>query len=159
MSRFNYNEDDDRWGLWEQIRYRSIQGRPGKAMLLSLERALKLLPIKSLVEGLLCNGEGVCAIGAMGYRKFIDEGMEPKKAWNKMKKLSYSKPIIDDDSGHLTLEFAVNELGMTRALACIIADKNDSIFYYYKDSNEETGKRRYNRMLSWVKTELGRSSL
>ena len=94
MSRFNDGDDydlSDEWavlayGRWMGRRKVVLNGRPGKAALIQLEAALEALPHKRLIEGGLCDGTGVCAVGAWLYRHYVDEdGLTPKAAWRNSK--------------------------------------------------------------------------
>jgi len=154
MSRFSDLDTYDdlesllAWGRWEGRRKAVLNGKPGKAALADLHRALLAMPHKRLIEGTLCDGTGVCAMGAWIYRHRVGEGMSPRDAWTAMKK---GRPHFDkeydlelDD----TIEAGVKVLGITRTLAELVAYEND------EGSPWATPEERYERVLRWVERHM-----
>ena len=143
MSRFQDDTSDDplAWGRWAAREKAVLNGKPGQASLAQLEQALLELPDKQLGSGLLCDGEVVCAIGALGYRHLREQGMSRREAWAKLERCSDT----DDDTEGATIKFAVKQLGWTETLAILVSQANDDLNFF------ETPKQRYARMLRWVR--------
>lgn len=153
MSRFGDGECDDNlaYGRWEARRKAVFSGRPGYRELKRLEAALLALPHKRLIEGMLCDGKGVCAIGALGYQELRQQGLPPKEAWRALRRMSWG---LDAPNGDLSVDtgtkwFAVDRLGWTETLAVEVATENDEYHYCYP-----TPEQRYDRMLRWVRARL-----
>lgn len=155
MSRF-YDDDDGSiearlaYGRWRGRCAVVLRGKPGKAALKDLERALLLMPHKRLIEGDLCDGNGVCANGAWVYRHYVDQGVSPREAWRRLKKEGRSKDDLFRSGADLerTVKIASENLGITRTLAEIVAWVNDDKTW------APTPEVRYARVLKWVQQHL-----
>ena len=146
-SRFTYDTfgDDEpnlSEGRWIARVKAVMKGKPGKRSFGQLVRALLTLPQKRLIAGSLCDGTGVCAIGALGYRHYVDQGMTPQSAWKKMRGAARCGDFSD---GPGIDEFGRDELGLTETLAWLIAEKNDEQW------GHETPEYRYRVMLDWAR--------
>jgi hypothetical protein len=81
MSRHGYSdeccEDNTIW-LYRQAVDRAIAGKRGQAFLRELVVSLDALPIKRLTVGALVDGDGYCALGAVGRHREMAmvEGVE-----------------------------------------------------------------------------------
>ena len=116
-------------------------------MLRKLRQALLRLPRPELIRGALCDGEGVCATGALLYRELVDGGMEPKAAWRKIQGLGQTAGEYGDQAEE-ELEQARSLLGMTPTLAWEVAAHNDDD--YVVTTLPETSGQRYGRMMRWL---------
>lgn len=171
--RINYSDDEDfpgQFQLYQANCDRSMKSKAGRAALLRLEAALIAMPEKSLRSGkLVANDGSVCAIGALARA----EGKLPKP-----------EPIVgdfEDDDVDDTSEFAEEQLGFPRLVAWKVVEQNDIMndtvwelahgplnrheaVYRGPDGNARgiafirpvTGEERYERVLGWVKSQLGR---
>ena len=151
MSRFSEVEWDDlesllAYGRWMGRRKAVLNGRPGKIALRDLERVLILMPHKRLITGALCDGTGVCANGAWLYRHYIESGISPRAAWQKLKSSGKDRDFGngDNDEFNRTTSMTVTALGITETLAIIIAFINDEEVYAI------TPEDRYTQVLSKV---------
>ena len=137
MTRFSDGDDPGdlesllAQGRWMGSRKAVLNGRPGKAALADLERALLAMPHKRLIEGSLCDGTGVCANGAWLYRHYVDGGLSPREAWRKLKSEGKSRGFWDTEGAELdrTVAMTVKELGVTQTLAEVVAFINDEEAY------------------------------
>jgi hypothetical protein len=154
VSRY-YNEDCDwdpgRQALWDNAVNRATYSKRGQAALKELEQALLALPEKKLIDGLLCDGVGVCAVGALAAYREVKGG----KTWDQAF-------AILDESGHYDIEdgeeasldetayFARDKLKMALSLAWEVAFNNDHGY----GSMAKTDEERYERMLTWVRARI-----
>ncbi len=165
MSRFNNDyildskEDYWAWICWEGRRKKVLNGKPGKAALQDLERALLAMPHKRLIEGTLCDGKtGVCAMGAWLYRRYVDEGMRPRDAWRKLQVEGRAKGphdywLIENDTFgeyQRTIDIGSRDLGITKTLAEIVAYINDEEVFSFLPS-EMIPEKRYDEVLRRVR--------
>ena len=132
---------------WAWIRFRgqvasAIRGRRGQATLKQAAEAMERLPRRQLITGELCDGTGVCVVGAVIYDDFKSKGLSPKAAWNKLRGLSRK---IGRDAYEIE-EYAVKELGFTRALANEVQFENDEGAGFGLDPRAS-----YSGMLGWLR--------
>ena len=157
MSRFNMDGCDSQeamwaWIRWEGRRKKVLNGKPGKAALQDLERALLVMPHKRLIEGALCDGKtGVCAMGAWLYRRYVDQGMRPRDAWRKLQVEGIPKggQWFDDGVGEelqRSIDLGARDLGITKTLAEIVAYTNDEDVSWHL-----TPEKRYEEVLRRVR--------
>ena len=156
MSRFTEWENYDvesllAEGRWIARRNKVLGGRPGQAALRELERALVNLPHKQLIEGSICDGTGVCGVGAMAYQHYRDQGMSPKTAWKEIQKRP--KFFVRGEELDYTQDFAVKVLGWTQTLAEVVAWMNDEASWRL------TPERRYRYVLEWTRQHMGREEI
>ena len=166
-TRFNYGDgydDEDailQFGRWVGRRKKVLTGRPGIESLKELETSLLGLNPPRLISGSLCDGTGVCAVGAWVYRHWVDvDGMTPKKAWKRLRserKRAASQwdqgdswEWREEDELGRTIDIGVSELGVTRTLAEVIAAMNDEHWFNI------TPEQRYTRLLQWVRDRIAR---
>ena len=165
-TRFNYDGGGDeeailRFGRWVCHRKNALTGKPGIESLKELETSLLGLNPPRLISGSLCDGTGVCAMGAWTYRHWVDvDGMTPKAAWKRLRSErkraasqwdqgdSWEWP--DENELDRTIDIGVSELGITRTLAEAIAAMNDE--EWFNISPEE----RYRRILQWVRDRIAK---
>lgn len=156
-SRFNYDSGD-----WEEANYylwaanvrRAIEGRRGQLALRELEAALLALPEKRLISGALCHEGQVCALGALGVYKRMQQGAtrEEALAWVWEHTPHYSDGEIMEYTAVDTADFGKAHLGLTYVLAWHIAQENDEHDAF---TGPQTPEQRYEWMLRWVRRELG----
>jgi hypothetical protein len=158
MSRFSGAEDsyDNAGYLWEKTVELALRGKKGRVALEELRAALLALPRKRLVTGTLCNDAAdVCALGALGVYRRVQLGDHPAEAyqfvWDHQPKYSDGE-LIDDDLWS-TMDFAQQELGLTRALADAVSYQNDEGIYAARP------EWLYDRMLEWVEMRLRQPAL
>lgn len=163
MSRFTWMDDggDEEsilaMGRWIARRNKVLGGKPGKEALAELREALLAMPHKRLIEGALCDGTAVCVVGGWIYRRWVDAGMAPRKAWKALQSIGKGRRAGTYqywDNGSYeewdrTIEMGHQELGITRTLAEVVSYVND----------EEQGYRctpevRYAKVLQWVEEQL-----
>jgi len=156
VSRFNEDGWDDEdsvlaYGRYLARRKSVLNGRPGRQALRELERALVLMGHKRLIEGSLCNGSDVCVMGAWLYRRYVDDGATPRAVWAR---LQDGKGIYHDDDSweelERTMTKAVDDLGITRTLAEVMASVNDEEVGW----RAQTPERRYDLILDWVRQHM-----
>lgn len=130
MSRSGYSEDfDDNWMLiiWRGAVASAINGKRGQAFLKDLLNAMDAMPEKKLIaDELECEG-AVCAIGALGRSRGLD-----------MSKLD------PEDIDTVAAAF-----GISGALAKETVWMNDD-----GGSYKETSEQRFERMRSWVASQI-----
>jgi len=144
-------------GRWMGRRKKVLNGKPGKEALANLHEALLAMPHKRLIEGSLCDGSGVCAVGAWIYRRWVDAGMAPRKAWKALQSIGKGKEAGDYDywengayeEWSRTIDIAHQELDITRTLAEVVSEVNDEGRGYGC-----TPEVRYDRVLEWVRNHL-----
>jgi hypothetical protein len=125
MSRAQYSEDIDGWGLirWRGAVAKAIKGKRGQAFLREMLIALDALPDKRLIAHELEKDGEVCAIGSVGKARGID--------------LSTVDP---EDYGGVAATF-----GVSQALVREIEFVNDDWLGY-----RETPEQRFQLVRSWV---------
>lgn len=131
MSRSGYSDDYDQWSL---IRYRgavasATRGKRGQAFFTELLAALEAMPDKRLISQEIVAPYGeVCALGALGRARALDmSGLDPEDA-----------------------ETVAGTFGIADALAREVVFMNDEGFWGV------TPEQRYEKMLGWVKSCLGK---
>lgn len=151
MSR-SVNESDEwteaRQCLWDNAVSRATYSKRGQKVLQEIEAALLALPEKRLIEGLLCDGTGVCAVGALAAHRKVLAGSTWQEAFTV---LDESGDYDEDDYGNSvddTARFAEEKLKMAFSLAWDLAYDNDH--RYGALSPEE----RYTRVLAWVRGRI-----
>ncbi len=164
MSRFAWMDggdgDDDTnlaMGRWMGRRKKVLEGKPGKEALADLREALLAMPHKRLIEGELCDGSDVCVIGAWIYRRWVDSGTTPRKAWKALRSIGKGKEAGEYaywDNGSYeewsrTIDIGHQELGITRTLAEVASEVNDEGAGYGC-----TPEVRYDKVLAWVEKRL-----
>ena len=129
MSRSDYCDDGDQWGLirWRGAVNSAIKGRRGQAFLEELLAALDALPEKKLIAEDLEREGAVCAIGAVGKARGMD--------------MSALDPGNSDR--------VASVFGIAPAMAREIVYVNDE-WGSYKQTPEE----RWARMRKWAKDEI-----
>lgn len=154
MSRFDYDGyDDDDWGLqlgrWSARVKAVLGGRPAQAAFKELEAALLAMPEKRLIEGAICDGSGTCAIGEMAVHRRVMAGEDRASVLESLApEVDEYGPILDDESGDDTAEFAVANLGITYTLGWLIAEANDEIFGGLSPED------RWQHMLDWTRRHI-----
>ncbi len=165
MSRFSWQDAfaDDKdanlgWGRWTVRRNKVLNGKPGKLALAELEKALVAMPHKRLIEGALCDGSGVCVVGAWIYRRWVDVlGWTPAKAWKTLQNIGKGKEAgtyqywerSSFEEWDRTVEMGYQELGITRTLVEVVSYVNDE-----EEGYRCTPEVRYDRVLAWVREQL-----
>jgi hypothetical protein len=148
MGRFDnyddYEYEDWQPALWEGRVSKVMGGRPALQSFRELEQALLWLPRPALIEGTVCDGENVCAVGAFALHKRVMAG-EPTQDVLDSLKYSYGE---DDpvDTAHLGQKH-----GMTYTLAWLIGEENDG--YHIK---KMTPEERYTAVLEWTRKHIAR---
>jgi hypothetical protein len=158
--RLNYADEEDRPGqfaLWDANVRRSLKGKAGQKALRELRDALLALPEKRLIANLLTDDRGdVCAVGAYAKAKGLD----------------ISKFDREDESDDVGVA-----AGMPRLVAWSVVAQNDihndvvwEVAYgperryhgAYKGGvaliRDMTPEERYERVLAWVRTQLGETA-
>jgi hypothetical protein len=78
VSRFgDYDGEEDynnSAALWWANVERQFAGRKGRDLLWELIAALEAMPVKQLVHGVLCDGQNVCAVGAVMVARRVRAG-------------------------------------------------------------------------------------
>jgi hypothetical protein len=135
--RINITDEEDfpgQFGLWQANCDRSIQGKPGQAVLRELETALLALSEKRLIADELEDADGeVCAIGALVRHRGVEIKSDPEE-----------------------MEEVGVELGMPRLVAWKVVQVNDDIDYRYVGDKrvDYTPEERYEKMLAWTQKQL-----
>lgn len=125
MSESEYS--DAHLGLYHANVERAIRGKRGQEFLRELKAALESLPKKALISGFMEHDDMVCALGAVGKAR----GMNDLERFN--------------DSGTYALS---KSLGITQTLATVIIYQND---YCAKMMMPNV---RYDAMLYWVERNI-----
>jgi len=159
MSRFSWMDnggDEDSnlaTGRWIARKNKVLGGSPGKKALAELEKALGAMPHKRLIEGTLCDGSSVCVVGGWIYRRWVDAGMAPRKAWKALQTIGKTRAAgykywehSSYEEWDRTIEMGHQELGITRTLAEVVSFVNDE-----EEGYRCTPEIRYQRVLAWVK--------
>lgn len=151
MSRITYNDDGSGWSWirWAGAAKQALHSKRGKAALQELREALLRLPTKALITDRLCDGKGVCVLGALAYRRAVDQGVEPREIWKSLQKPGAA---VDADAKGLAT-WAVKNLSMTFTLAWELMEKNDERF------GSITPEERYTAMLNWVEGTLAEPAI
>ena len=159
MSRIIDGEADDlesllAMGRMEGCLKMALNSKRGRADLRRIKAALEKMPRKELIEGRLCDGRGVCALGAASYRSMVDRGIAPKEAWKTLRRVGATKDfelreyeIID-----ATVRTAVDELKITDTLARAVMWENDG---WPKESPSD----RYASVMRWIDEYLSKPLL
>lgn len=145
-SRFYASDDWDddavlRYGRWIARTKAVVNGRPAQQFFKELEVALLALPRKRLIAGSLCNGEDVCALGAL----FTNRGEPVDELELTQRCLNENDSYYLDDA---TARYSSAVLGMTYTLAWMIAEANDETY------RGLTPENRYHAMLQWARSHL-----
>lgn len=129
MSRSGYSDDCYGWDLirWRGAVTSAMFGRRGQKFFREMLIALDALEEKRLISEELANGQGVCAIGAVGEARGLD--MSKIDPW---------------DRSQVSESF-----GIAPALAAEIAFMNDEGTY-----RVETPETRFARMRAWVVAQI-----
>lgn len=133
----------------------ALRSKRGRKALEELRDALLRLPHKRLIEGELCDGEGVCALGAYLYRKKVDAGQAPILVWKELQQESHKAKAHywgDSPDPRKLAEYAAKELGVAPALAIAIQVENDI------DWGGSTPEQRYEGLLQWVEKKIGEAA-
>ncbi len=156
------NWDDDgatlAMGRWIAREKSVTNGRPAYEALKEFRTVLLNMEHKRLITGSLCDGTGVCAIGAWVYQQYRDQGMQPKQAWKKLK----SQAGIADEGTYeqwdATLSVGSDVLAITKTLAEMISYQNDDEFRIVNNKFVTlTEELRHKRMLDWVERKIRNS--
>lgn len=154
MGRFNYDEDygDDwalRMGRWNARVKAVLRGRPAQAAFKELETALLAMPDKRLIEGAICDGAATCAVGEMVVHRRVMAGEDREAVLASLApEVDEYGPILDDESGDETAEFAAKNLGITVTLGWLIAEANDETF------GGLSPEERWQKMLTWTRRHI-----
>lgn len=144
MSRVHYN--DGYWepdanlvyGRWEGRVKAVLRGKPAQRHFLELEAALLALPRKRLLADTLCDGQDVCALGAIAtYR---GEPVDELAVESRMQE--------EEGDTDAMVNLGQSWFGMTETLAWLIVDANDSRYAGL------THEARYEAMLRWVRSHV-----
>lgn len=141
--------DNARQCLWDNAVRRATYSKRGQTVLREIEAALLALPEKRLIEGLLCDGTGVCAVGALAAYRQVQQGQTWPEAFAVLDESGDYDPD-DDDSSSVddTARFAEKRLKMAFSLAWDLAFDND---HRYGGLAPED---RYERVLKWVRGRI-----
>lgn len=141
MGRFDDYDNDGvmPYELWKANLHRALTGKRGQKALADLEAALLALPDKRLIEGALCEGGEVCAVGALGAHRLVKKG----KTWAE----AFAELDGEAETDYETVWFG-EKLGLTGTLTWEIAHRNDETF------GTLPPEVRYERMLAWVRQHL-----
>lgn len=158
MSRFNSDEYDpdfpNQGDLWEANWRRHKEGARGQKALRDLRDALVALPEKRLIEQRLADESGcVCTVGALALHRRISQGESRDSVLSDLA----AKIVPDERWGEIdawTAEELTMEVGMAsglkRVMAVNLSYQNDL------DEGSETPEQRYERVLAWVESGLGK---
>lgn len=166
MSRINEDwepdcvEDELRaWAFQGNCR-RALAGKKGRKFLQELEAALLALPMKRLAHGVIASSEeeripekvlvatgDVCALGAVAAAREEAAGVPRIEALSKLAK----KFDPEEDEWAQTTE-AAHHLKICHPLAYEIVFENDR-------ARRETPEQRYERVLAWVREQLGKAKV
>ena len=140
MSRFDNYGCDDEHGIpdefWYQALGRHLNGPQGQANLRRIRAALDALPEKVLISGTFCDGERVCAVGALVAYARAREG----QTWHQV-----LAELPWDDDGYLLETVRQGKLaGLPRTLAEELANLNDEWWGHL------TPEQRWERARKWV---------
>jgi len=153
MSRFFddcYDEDfPNQAALYEANTERALKGKRGQAFLREMEAALLALPRKRLIEGNICMGGEVCAIGALALKRLVDGGksLEAALAW-----LEERAPHNSD--AHETADFAERHFKVLERFSFKMAYVNDEHGY-----TNDTPEQRYDTVLGWVRENIDKARI
>ncbi len=163
MSRFSefdgYDDVDSLlvMGRWIRGRQQVLNGKPGRAALKDLERALVMMPHKRLAEGTMGDGKGVCAMGAWLYRRYVDQGLTPKQAWYKVKREDRKRHNwpweSNDGERNRTITVGSRDLGITKTLAEVVSFINDEEVF------ATSPEGRYEQVLRLVRSYIADGTL
>lgn len=128
MSRSGYSDDLDQWDLirWRGAVTSAIRGARGQAFMREMLAALDAMPEKRLIRHELENGGGVCALGAVGRARGIDQ------------------TTLDPENQRQIAE----AFGIARAMTCEIVFENDEVGW------QETPEQRWMRVRAWVAAQV-----
>lgn len=172
MSRINYSEDETypgQFNIWQANCRRSLQGRKGQKALLELEAALVAMPDKRLYAEVLVEPTGeLCAIGALMVERKVADGLSRDEA------VAVCADVDPDDT-----EGAAIRAGFPHLVAWKVFEMNDITLDTRRLTLEGpttqfgymgigggcgsirvpyTPEERYELMLSWVRSELGKAA-
>lgn len=158
MSRISWMEDGDlddefailSWGRWIARTNKVRKGKPAYDALKEFEQILLNMQHKQLIEGALCDGTGVCAMGAWVYQKYRDDGLTPKQAWKQLKKASGRSGEDSYTTWLATVETGETQLGITKTLAEMVSTRNDEFWH-------KSPEGRYHDVLMWVQQTIRNS--
>lgn len=141
--------DEGRQALWDNAVRRATYGKRGQAVLRELESALLALPEPKLIEGLICDGTGVCAVGAIAAYRKVQGGLSWDEAFKALDE-SGDYDTEDGDCGSLdeTARYARDDLKMAFSLAWDMAFTNDELLEGFAP------EARHERVLAWVRARI-----
>lgn len=163
MARNDGSDYDGEWpyldmGRWEVNSRRVLTSKRGQAALRELEQALLALPEPRLIDDMISDGHGVCAIGALAAYKQVQKGKEWGEAIQNLYREYHAPPAHYPPDAEpfkvglsTTAEVGADECGLTYTLAWVLAEMND--YEFMGKSPEE----RYTALLAWVRQQLGAS--
>lgn len=128
-------------GLWYSNFRRTLKSQRGQKILRELEAALLALPEHRLIEGDVCDGKDVCAVGALGVARRVQAGASIEQA------LEFVRGYAGESSIFGTAYYG-RDLGMAWTMAWEIAVKND------EDFGHLTPEQRWEAMLAWVRSQI-----
>jgi len=149
MSRIDYSDDDQMIWLWMGTAKRAIEGKRGQKVLRELKASLEALPEKKLIYGQVCNGEGVCAVGALAMNRLMQIGKSREEAMAILQK-KYPAEEWEDAP-----ERTGKDLFITRTLCWEIMEKNEG---HRMSGSKVTDEDRYNYVLDWVNKHIKEAS-
>lgn len=140
---------ESRQALWDNAIHRATYSKRGQAVLRELEVALLALPEPRLIEGLLCDGTGVCMVGAIAAYRKVQSGI----SWEDAFKLLDESGVYDVENGDfgsidLTARYGEHDLKMAFSLAWDMAFTNDEMLGHM------TPEKRHERAVAWVRARL-----
>ena len=122
MSRIEYSDSmsDQQVALQMGRDKHTVRGKVSQAFLAELEQYLLRMNPKRLISGVLCNEDGeVCALGLVAKHRLLQQGFTHAGTM-----VALTLPD-DDDDDYSTLNYAVDELGISRTLAWLVMEAND----------------------------------
>ncbi len=134
MSRSGYNDDfDSNWTLiiWRGAVAKATKGKRGQQLLRDLLAALDAMPSKRLIRNELLEDGEVCALGALGLARGMDQQLTE----------------LDPDEP----EEIAKVFGVAPALVREIEFENDEGDWQWP---QETPEQRWSRMRKWVDGQI-----
>lgn len=147
MSRFcdDYDDEDfpNQAQLWRANTDRALAGKKGQAFLKEMEGALLSLPRPRLIEGYICKGGDVCAMGALALKR-------QRKAGDSISAALYwlEKDAPGEDDVDATASYMSRNYGVLRRLSFELAWVND------EGRDCATPEQRYAAVLKWIREKM-----
>ena len=125
MSRIEYDDSlsDQQVALQMGRDKHTVRGKVSQAFLAELEQYLLRMNPKRLISGVLCNEDGeVCALGLVAKHRLLQQGFTHAGIFAT---LALPWQADDDDIDGNALDYAEQELGISRTLAWLVMEAND----------------------------------